>query len=202
MTDLSIRLRLCRASWHSERGATPSSGILYLSSVCPSRASECLNRYIIRALSVLQVTPATQLHTEYFTEATPPYSNTSIMSSHLLTKFDPSVTYPFTDHTKSVIPEPPPPSKYARGVPPAHVTYMQNPPSLPPPTPLVAPIPQQYAPPQIVTTRSTSSASSTSSSSSHSSYKPIFTQIKLNGRPATPELEDVLLKKKSTWSKK
>ncbi|KAH8983719.1 hypothetical protein EDB86DRAFT_2833847 [Lactarius hatsudake] len=123
------------------------------------------------------------------------------MSSSSL-KFNPFGNNPFTDHVKGAIPEPPPPSKYARGVPSA---YLQNPPS-PPSTqpttpPLVAPIPQ-YAPPQMVTARSTSSASSTSSSSSSvSTSKQIFTLYRPDGR-ATPELEDVLSKKKSTWSKK
>lgn len=121
-----------------------------------------------------------------------------IMSSPLLPSFNPNAKHPFTDHTKGVIPEPPSPSKYGRGVPPPHVA-VAYPPTLPPPTPLVAPIPQ-YAPPQMVTTRSTSSASSISSSSSTSSSKP-FTLFRLDGR-GTPELEDVLLKKKSTWSKK
>ncbi|KAN0127548.1 hypothetical protein V8E53_014636 [Lactarius tabidus] len=127
------------------------------------------------------------------------------MSSPLLPSFNPNAKYPWTDHTKGVIPEPPSPSKYGgRGVPSTHVACPQNPPSPPgsqSPTPLVSPIPQQYAPQQMVTTRSTSSASSISSSSSTSSSKPVFTLYRPDGR-GTPELEDVLLKKKSTWSKK
>ncbi|KAH9038980.1 hypothetical protein EDB85DRAFT_2141547 [Lactarius pseudohatsudake] len=123
------------------------------------------------------------------------------MSSSSL-KFNPFGNNPFTDHVKGAIPQPPPPSKYARGVPSAYLQNPLSPPTTQPTTPpLVAPIPQ-YAPPQMVTARSTSSASSTSSSSSSvSTSKQIFTLYRPDGR-ATPELEDVLLKKKSTWSKK
>ncbi|KAI9456273.1 hypothetical protein BJY52DRAFT_1277138 [Lactarius psammicola] len=202
----------CDGSFHSVmtlpsklaqlKGRKPLQRHFRLPSFRPARYLNC---YITRALSCPQSHSSDPNQPSSFIKATTPYSSSLIMSSSSLKSFNPLGNNPFTDHVKGAIPEPPPPSKYARGVPSAHVTlpYLQNPPSPPgtQPTPLVAPIPQ-YAPPQMVTARSTSSASSTSSSSSSvSSSKPIFTLFRPDGR-ATPELEDVLLKKKSTWSKK
>ncbi|KAI0003348.1 hypothetical protein BJV74DRAFT_881788 [Russula compacta] len=123
-------------------------------------------------------------------------------SSLLDSSFNPKLQHPFTDHTKGAMPIPPPPSKYGQGVPSTHYTYPQKPQSLPssqPPSPLSAPTPQ-YPPPQMIPS---SSASSSSSLSSVSSSGGIFT---IWGGPdgrRTPELEDILSKKKKpTWSRK
>ena len=125
------------------------------------------------------------------------------MSSSPLANFNPTNgNYPFLNHTKGALPIPPPPSKYPQGVPSGNYTYPQKPQSPPgsqPPSPLNGPVPQY--PPQMTSSYSTSSASSTSSSPVSSSGGGIFTLYRPDGR-RTPELPDILSKKKSTWNQK
>ncbi|KAI0318349.1 hypothetical protein OF83DRAFT_1171183 [Amylostereum chailletii] len=118
----------------------------------------------------------------------------------LLASFDPFAAHPFTN-TNGVMPSPPMPSKYPRPIPHAHSTFAHaptHPSSLPTSqsmTSPAAPHPHHASP----------SPSSPTSSGHHptTSSKGIFVMYTPDRR-ATPDLEDILSKKKraQTWSTK
>ncbi|KAH9999055.1 hypothetical protein BJV77DRAFT_1064536 [Russula vinacea] len=122
------------------------------------------------------------------------------MSPSPLDNFNPNGNYPFMNHTKSALPIPHPPSKYPHGVPTANLIHSQKTPSPPgtPPGPLTAPMPQQMSGSY---SASSSAPSSASSSPTSSSSGGIFQLYQRDGR-RTPELPDILSKKKSTWGQK
>ncbi|KAI0060808.1 hypothetical protein BV25DRAFT_1839389 [Artomyces pyxidatus] len=127
------------------------------------------------------------------------------MSQSPLASFDPFAPHPFTNINNGFIAMPPPPSQYPRPIPSTHAPpypyHPTSPSSLPGShntTPLAAPKPQYASSPP------SSSASSTSSTphAKHAS-KGIFVTFKPDGR-STPDLEDILAKKKvlQTWGQK
>ncbi|KAI0035961.1 hypothetical protein K488DRAFT_42205 [Vararia minispora EC-137] len=112
-----------------------------------------------------------------------------------LSSFDPFATHPFTNN-QGLMPHPPPPSKYPRGVNPAY-GYQPSAPATPPSgisqpsTPLAAPLPTIYPP------RMTPPAvSAPPNRGIFYTYTP--------ERRGTPELEDILAKKQrpQTWGTK
>ncbi|TFY79298.1 hypothetical protein EWM64_g4712 [Hericium alpestre] len=122
------------------------------------------------------------------------------MSQSPLASFDPFAAHPFTNMKNASIPIPPAPSQYPQPIPSSHAaTHAPTQPSslpssqTPSPLALAAPRPKHAAP----------HAALASTSTPKTSNKGIFETFKPERR-ATPDLEDLLAKKKGvqTWGKK